>query len=96
MIASLKGFLKELPLIGFNSGRYDLNLIKKIYRLQRGRRSFLQQLISAPEDIYKLIASLKGFLKELPVIGFNSGRCDLNLIKILSYYNAVGVLFYNN
>ena len=37
--------------------------------------------IITPEDIYKLIASLKGFLKELPVIGFNSGRYDLNLIK---------------
>ena len=37
--------------------------------------------IITPEDIYKLIASLKGFLKELSVIGFNSGRYDLNLIK---------------
>ena len=37
--------------------------------------------IITPEDIYKLIASLKGFLKELPVIGFNSGKYDLNLIK---------------
>ena len=37
--------------------------------------------IITPEDIFKLIASLKGFLKELPVIGFNSGRYDLNLIK---------------
>ena len=36
--------------------------------------------IITPEDIYKLIASLKGFLKELPVIGFNSGRYDINLI----------------
>ena len=32
--------------------------------------------IITPEDIYKLIASLKGFLKELPVIGFNSGRYE--------------------
>ena len=37
--------------------------------------------IITPEDIYKLIASLKGFLKELPVIDFNSGKYDLNLIK---------------
>ena len=39
------------------------------------------------EDIYKLIASLKGFLKELPVIGFNSGKYDLNLIKKI--YRAI-------
>ena len=37
--------------------------------------------IITPEDIYKLIAPLKGFIKELPVIGFNSGKYDLNLIK---------------
>ena len=44
--------------------------------------------IITPEDIYKLIASLKGFLKELPVIGFNSGKYDLNLIKNISRHTS--------
>ena len=35
-------------MIGFNSGRYDLNLIKKYIAYNAvGRRCFLQQLISA-------------------------------------------------
>ena len=38
-------------------------------------------IVITPENSYKLIAFLKGFLRELPVIGFNSGRYDLNLIK---------------
>ena len=37
--------------------------------------------IVTSKDIYKLIASFKEFLEELPVLGFNSGRIDLDLIK---------------
>ena len=37
--------------------------------------------IITSKDIYKLIVSFNEFIKALPVIGFNSGRYDLNLIK---------------
>ena len=37
--------------------------------------------IITSKDIHKLIVSFNEFIKELPVIGFNSGRYDLNLIK---------------
>ena len=44
--------------------------------------------IVTPKDIYKFIVSFKEFLKELPVIGFNSGRYDLNLIKNTSLHTS--------
>ena len=37
--------------------------------------------IITSKDIYKLIVSFNEFIKELPVIWFNSRRYDLNLIK---------------
>ena len=84
LIASFKGFLRELPVIGFNSGRYDLNLIKKYiapYLLTTCEPHGIEISIVTSKDIYKLIASFKGFLRELPVTGFNSGRYNLNLIN---------------
>ena len=37
--------------------------------------------IITSKDIYKIIVSFNEFIKELPVIEFNSGRYELNLIK---------------
>ena len=44
LIRQLLGWLRQLPVIGFNSGRYDLNVIKQFlipYLLKNGENQFV-------------------------------------------------------
>ncbi len=76
LIGQLLGWLHQLPVIGFNWGTYDLNVIKQFfvpYLLKPSKQEDHDEEVemeAAKTNPYKtLIGQLLGWLHQLPVIG---------------------------